>query len=231
MPESRVLRARIWVARVGRIPLLLLDSDVPENDHDMRHVTDRLYGVTRTTGSSRNCWPVSAGSRDPRVHRNRGHPQPGRVPHERGPRRILGLERVREYIQADRLDFDTALALVRSSTLFTTHTRCPPASTDSRSTWCSATGGDTDGGLPPGVGVERCWASEPSRIRRNSTWPTWAFGWRSAPTGCPSYTAGSAGDVQRSVVGIRRARGADRVDHQRGTRTHLGGAGVDGSGT
>ena len=29
---------------MGRIPLLLLDSDVAENDHDLRNVTDRLYG-------------------------------------------------------------------------------------------------------------------------------------------------------------------------------------------
>ena len=44
MPYRRTLRARVWVAQVGRIPLLLLDSDIPENDHDLRNVTDRLYG-------------------------------------------------------------------------------------------------------------------------------------------------------------------------------------------
>ncbi|GAH51917.1 unnamed protein product, partial [marine sediment metagenome] len=44
LPESQVLRARVWVAQVGRVPLLLLDSDIPENDHELRSVTDRLYG-------------------------------------------------------------------------------------------------------------------------------------------------------------------------------------------
>ena len=44
MPEDNQLRARVWIAQVGRIPLLLLDSDIPENDHDLRGVTDRLYG-------------------------------------------------------------------------------------------------------------------------------------------------------------------------------------------
>lgn len=44
LPESAQLRARIWVAQVGRVPLLLLDSDVPENEHELRSVTDRLYG-------------------------------------------------------------------------------------------------------------------------------------------------------------------------------------------
>jgi glycogen phosphorylase len=42
MPGGRVLRARIWKAQVGRVPLLLLDSDVDGNDDDLRGVTDRL---------------------------------------------------------------------------------------------------------------------------------------------------------------------------------------------
>lgn len=44
MPQDRVLSARIWIAQVGRIPLLLLDSDIAENDRELRYVTDRLYG-------------------------------------------------------------------------------------------------------------------------------------------------------------------------------------------
>ena len=34
----------MWVAQVGRVPLLLLDSDIEENDAEARLVTDRLYG-------------------------------------------------------------------------------------------------------------------------------------------------------------------------------------------
>ena len=44
MPGGRTLHARIWQAQVGRVPLLLLDSDIEENDEDLRGVTDRLYG-------------------------------------------------------------------------------------------------------------------------------------------------------------------------------------------
>src|SRR5690606_41266270 len=44
LPADRTLYARIWKAQVGRVPLLLLDADVPENDDDARTVTDRLYG-------------------------------------------------------------------------------------------------------------------------------------------------------------------------------------------
>jgi hypothetical protein len=36
--------AQIWRVDVGRVPLLLLDSDIEENDADLRGVTDRLYG-------------------------------------------------------------------------------------------------------------------------------------------------------------------------------------------
>ncbi|HEY3604553.1 MAG TPA: alpha-glucan family phosphorylase, partial [Sporichthyaceae bacterium] len=44
LPGSRVLVAKVWLAAVGRVPLLLLDSDVEENGPFEREVTDRLYG-------------------------------------------------------------------------------------------------------------------------------------------------------------------------------------------
>src|SRR5919201_6374178 len=47
LPEGRAVHAQIWVARVGRVPLLLLDSDIEENDAAARQVTDRLYGGGR----------------------------------------------------------------------------------------------------------------------------------------------------------------------------------------
>ena len=44
LPGGRELHAHIWRAQVGRVPLLLLDSDVHENDEAGRSVTERLYG-------------------------------------------------------------------------------------------------------------------------------------------------------------------------------------------
>ena len=41
---ERTLYAQVWLAQVGRIPLLLLDSDVEHNSGYEREVTDRLYG-------------------------------------------------------------------------------------------------------------------------------------------------------------------------------------------
>ncbi len=61
MPDSARLRARVWVAQVGRVPLLLLDSDIPENEHDLRSVTDRLYGGDQEHRINRRSWPASAG--------------------------------------------------------------------------------------------------------------------------------------------------------------------------
>src|SRR5690606_36284408 len=44
MPDDRTLHVRIWKAQVGRVPLLLLDTDLPQNDDELRGTTDRLYG-------------------------------------------------------------------------------------------------------------------------------------------------------------------------------------------
>ncbi len=123
LPDSARLRARIWIAQVGRVPLLLLDSDVPENRHDLRSVTDRLYGgdqehrmrqeILAGIGGVRaiRAFTAIAGRSAPEVfHMNEGHAG------------FLGVERIRELTTGSGLDFDTALAVVRSSTVFTTHT-------------------------------------------------------------------------------------------------------------
>ena len=126
LPDEHELRVRVWVAQVGRIPLLLLDSDVPENEHDLRGVTDRLYGgdqdhrikqeILAGIGGVRaiRAFTAAEGIAAPEVfHMNEGHAG------------FLGLERIRELMTDAELDFDTALTVVRSSTVFTTHTPVP----------------------------------------------------------------------------------------------------------
>lgn len=126
LPDDHELRARVWVAQVGRVPLLLLDSDVPENEHDLRGVTDRLYGgdqdhrikqeILAGVGGVRaiRAFTAAEGISAPEVfHMNEGHAG------------FLGLERIRELMTDSKLDFDTALTVVRSSTVFTTHTPVP----------------------------------------------------------------------------------------------------------
>ncbi len=126
LPGVGRLRARIWVAQVGRVPLLLLDSDIGENEHQLRGVTDRLYGgdqehrirqeILAGIGGVRaiRAFTELNGMSAPEVfHMNEGHAG------------FLGIERIRELIAEEGLDFDSALAVVRASTVFTTHTPVP----------------------------------------------------------------------------------------------------------
>jgi len=126
LPEGRTLHAQIWVAQVGRVPLLLLDSDIEENDADARQVTDRLYGGGKEhrleqelllgIGGVRaiRAYCTATGTAAPTVfHTNEGHAG------------FLGVERIRELVEGHGLDFDAALQAVRAGTVFTTHTPVP----------------------------------------------------------------------------------------------------------
>ncbi len=126
MPDAKVLRARVWVAQVGRIPLLLLDSDIPENEHDLRNVTDRLYGGDQEHRIKQELLAGIGGIRAIRAFTAiEGRPAPDVYHMNEGHAGFLGVERIREYISEQKLDFDTALTLVRASTVFTTHTPVP----------------------------------------------------------------------------------------------------------
>jgi starch phosphorylase len=171
MPDSSELKARVWIAQVGRIPLLLLDSDIPETEHELRSVTDRLYGGDQEHRIRQELLAGIGGVRairaftavedlpEPQVfHMNEGHAG------------FLGVERIRELVTDGGLDFDTALAVVRSSTVFTTHTPVPagidrfpvemvrryfggPGASEATGERSGAPGGAS--GLVPGVPVDR----------------------------------------------------------------------------
>ncbi|MGX5696063.1 alpha-glucan family phosphorylase [Agromyces soli] len=125
MPDGGTLAARVWRASVGRVELLLLDTDVPANTDELRAVTDRLYGggsehrllqeLLLGIGGVRalRAWAELVGAPAPEVfHMNEGHAG------------FLGLERISAYI-GEGLAFAEALQLVRSGTVFTTHTPVP----------------------------------------------------------------------------------------------------------
>ena len=125
LPDDATLRARVWVAQVGRIPLLLLDSDIPENEHELRSVTDRLYGGDQEHRIKQEILAGIGGVRAIRAYTEvEGLPSPEVFHMNEGHAGFLGVERTRELIDAG-LDFDTALTVVRSSTVFTTHTPVP----------------------------------------------------------------------------------------------------------
>lgn len=120
------LHARVWIAQVGRIPLLLLDSDIPENDHELRSVTDRLYGGDQEHRIKQEILAGIGGIRAIRAFTAvEGLPEPQVFHMNEGHAGFLGTERIRELVTDGGLDFDTALAVVRSSTVFTTHTPVP----------------------------------------------------------------------------------------------------------
>ncbi|HEY2556412.1 MAG TPA: alpha-glucan family phosphorylase [Diaminobutyricibacter sp.] len=122
LPEGRALHARVWQAAVGRIRLLLLDTDIPENEDALRSVTDRLYGgggehrllqeLLLGIGGVRalKVWAELTGVPEPEVfHTNEGHAG------------FLGVERISDLI-GEGLTFDEGLQVVRAGTVFTTHT-------------------------------------------------------------------------------------------------------------
>lgn len=160
MPGGRVLRARVWIAQVGRVPLLLLDSDIAENDPELRGVTDRLYGgdqdhrikqeILAGIGGVRavRAYTRSEGLADPEVfHMNEGHAG------------FLGAERIRELVTAGGLDFDAALAAVRAATVFTTHTPVPAGIDrfpgDLVRHYFGGVHGENESALLPGLTVDR----------------------------------------------------------------------------
>ncbi|MBU8810384.1 alpha-glucan family phosphorylase [Mycolicibacterium goodii] len=160
LPDGSDLRARVWIAQVGRIPLLLLDSDIPENEHDLRGTTDRLYGGDQEHRIKQEILAGIGGVRAIRAFTEiEGLPAPEVFHMNEGHAGFLGAERIRELVAAG-LDFDTALAVVRSSTVFTTHTPVPagidrfPVDLVKRY-FGSPSGGPADSRLLPGVPLER----------------------------------------------------------------------------
>ncbi|MFD5796175.1 glycosyltransferase family 1 protein [Streptomyces diastatochromogenes] len=125
LPGGRALHARIWLAQVGRVPLLMLDSDVEENDFGERGVTDRLYGGGSEHRLLQEMLLGIGGVRAVRTYcRLTGHPEPEVFHTNEGHAGFLGLERIAELCDTG-LEFDSALEAVRGGTVFTTHTPVP----------------------------------------------------------------------------------------------------------
>ena len=191
LPGGRTLNAHVWKADVGRVPLLLLDSDVPQNDEAARGITDRLYGgggehrlqqeMLLGIGGVRalRLWSQHTGAPAPEVfHTNEGHAG------------FLGLERIRELI-GEGLTFGEALQTVRSATVFTTHTPVPAGidrfGDDQIETYLG------DSGALPGVDLERVLA-----------------------LGAEDYAGGEPGVFNMAVMGLRLAQRANGVSKLHG---------------
>lgn len=115
---DETLHAAVWMAHVGRAQLVLLDADVPLNTSETRALTAQLYGGNEVTRIRQEMLLGIAGLRAlgalgirPQVlHLNEGHCA------------FAILERIRERVEDDGLDFDAALRETAMQVAFTTHT-------------------------------------------------------------------------------------------------------------
>ncbi len=113
---------QIWAMEVGRVKLILLDTNVPENSLPQdRDITDQLYGGDNDTRIRQEIVLGIGGMRalqaigvEPTVfHMNEGHSA------------FLAIERVRLFIERHRLSFEEAVEAARCNNVFTTHTPVP----------------------------------------------------------------------------------------------------------
>ncbi len=126
MPGDRLLTARVWLARVGRISLLLLDADIEANDDALRQVTDRLYGGDQDHRIQQEILLGVGGVRAVLAFcEATGYPRPEVFHMNEGHAGFSGLERMRSLVAEHGVSADEALAAVRAGTVFTTHTPVP----------------------------------------------------------------------------------------------------------
>ncbi len=114
---DREVCARLWEVRVGRIPLYLMDSDVPENAPEDRQLTARLYW---SDINFRIAQEVLLGVGGVRVMRTLGY-DPSVWHMNEGHAAFQILERARELV-AEGKTFSEAIAETRTNNVFTTHT-------------------------------------------------------------------------------------------------------------
>ncbi len=118
---GRPLTARLWHVQVGRITLVLLDTNIPENPDDLKGVSGELYGGDGEVRIRQEILLGLGGLRalkllglKPHVyHMNEGHSA------------FLALERIRWNMKEHGMSFGEARELVTAGTLFTTHTPVP----------------------------------------------------------------------------------------------------------
>ncbi|PLC10940.1 glycogen phosphorylase [Kocuria flava] len=196
LPDGRCLSAHVWRADVGRVPLLLLDSDIPDNDDHARSVTDRLYGGGGDHRLQQELLLGMGGVRALRAFcRLTGAPEPDVYHCNEGHAGFAGIERVAELMDPARgagvLTWEEALTAVRCSTVFTTHTPVP-------------------------AGIDRFERAQIEHFFEAGLAP-------SVPTreilalGAEDYPGGDPGKFNMAVMGLRLAQRANGVAKLHGT--------------
>ena len=118
---GRVVYAYIWKVNVGRVPLYLMDTDIPMNSEWDRSITHQLYGgdwenrmkQEYLLGIGGIMMLNKLGIKKQIYHCNEGHAA------------LINAQRLVDYIQKDGLSFNQALEVVRASALYTVHAPVP----------------------------------------------------------------------------------------------------------
>lgn len=118
---GRTVYAHIWKVSVGRVPLYLMDTDIPQNSEWDRSITHQLYGgdwenrmkQEYLLGIGGIIMLNKLGIKKQIYHCNEGHAA------------LINAQRLVDYIQKEDLSFNQALEVVRASSLYTVHTPVP----------------------------------------------------------------------------------------------------------
>jgi glycogen phosphorylase len=119
--RSGFIRARVWRVKVGRVSLLLLDSNVEGNAPEDRELTSRLYGGD---GRIRIRQELLLGVGGFRALRAMGI-TPGVLHLNEGHSGFAVLEAIHNRMHEEGLSFDEAVPRVSRELVFTTHTPVP----------------------------------------------------------------------------------------------------------
>ena len=117
---GRTVYAHIWKVSVGRVPLYLMDTDIPQNSEWDRSITHQLYGGDWENrlkqeillGIGGILTLKKLGIKKDIYHCNEGHAA------------LINVQRICDYV-AEGLTYDQAIELVRASSLYTVHTPVP----------------------------------------------------------------------------------------------------------
>ncbi|MBS1518131.1 MAG: alpha-glucan family phosphorylase [Bacteroidetes bacterium] len=118
---GRDIYCQVWVAKIGRVKLYLLDTFIPENSVTDRRITDILYGGDNESRIRQEIILGIGGCRLMKklgfdikaYHLNEGHSA------------FLCFERIREKMISEKVSYEEAKNLCYYSNIFTTHTPVP----------------------------------------------------------------------------------------------------------
>ena len=118
---ERILHLKLWQINVGRVKLYLMDSDIEQNDEDLRNITLRLYGGDKemrirqeiVLGMAGVQVLQKLGLKPTLYHMNEGHSS------------FLTLQLIYNIMQEKQVSFEIAKEMATVETVFTTHTPVP----------------------------------------------------------------------------------------------------------